>query len=107
MYKIYVLSSKESQLPYDVENVINDKSKEIIWKFIGEVDDIDVAREMVIHDKIYLKKNNKDYWLKHEPCADMKYTFAKIEFDDSYEYYHNEYYDVYHHTTDSIFKRRY
>ena len=29
MYKIYVLSSKESQLPYEVEGVKNDLSKEI------------------------------------------------------------------------------
>ena len=39
MYKIYVLSSKESQLPYEVKGIINDLSKEIKWKFIGEVDD--------------------------------------------------------------------
>ena len=38
MYKIYVLSSKESQLPYEVEGVKNDLSKEIKWKFIGEVE---------------------------------------------------------------------
>lgn len=50
MYKIYVLSSKESQLP----------------------------------------------------CADIRYCFAKIEYNDIVEYY-----DVYHKTTDSIFKRRF
>lgn len=41
-YKIYVLSSKTSQLPYDVEGVLNDKSKDIIWKFIGQVDDLEM-----------------------------------------------------------------
>ena len=99
-YKLYVLSSKDSQLPYEVNNIFDDTSKDIVWKFIGEVDDIEVAREMIIHDKVYLKKNNKEYWLKHEPCADMKFTFAKID-------YYDEYYDVYHKSTDCIFKRRY
>ena len=102
MYKIYVLSSKESQLPYAVEGVKNDLSKEIKWKFIGEVDDYNIARYMVEHDKCYAKKNETDYWLKHEPCADMRYCFAKIEYNDIVEYY-----DVYHKTTDSIFKRRF
>ena len=46
--------------------------------------------------------NKTDYWLKHEPCADMRYCFAKIEYNDIVEYY-----DVYHKTTDSIFKRRF
>ena len=41
-YKIYVLSSKTSQLSYDVEGVLNDKSKDIIWKFIGQVDDLEM-----------------------------------------------------------------
>ena len=80
----------------------NDLSKEIKWKFIGEVDDYDVAKYMVEHDKCYAKKNETDYWLKHEPCADMRYCFAKIEYNDIVEYY-----DVYHKTTDSIFKRRF
>ena len=101
-YRIYVLSNKDSRLPYEVEGVNNDQSKNIVWKFIGEVDNLEVAREMIIHDKVYLKKNNVEYWLKHEPCADMKYTFAKIEYDDIVEYY-----DAYHKTTDSIFKRRF
>ena len=57
---------------------------------------------MVEHDKCYAKKNETDYWLKHEPCADMRYCFAKIEYNDIVEYY-----DVYHKTTDSIFKRRF
>ena len=47
MYNIYVLSSKESQLPYDVEGILNDKSKEIKWKFIGEVDDLEMARNII------------------------------------------------------------
>ena len=102
MYKIYVLSSKDSQLPYEIEGVINDKSKEIKWKFIGEVDDYEVAKEMMLHDKVYMKHNNKDYWLKHEPCADMKYNFGKIEYNNKIEYY-----DVYHKNTNSIFERRY
>ena len=51
MYKIYVLSSKESQLPYEVEGVKNDLSKEIKWKFIGEVDDYEIAKYMVEHDR--------------------------------------------------------
>ena len=101
-YRIYVLSNKDSQLPYEVEGVNNDQSKNIVWKFIGEVDNLEVAREMITHDKVYLKKNNIEYWLKHEPCADMRYTFAKIEYDNIVEYY-----DVYHKTTDSIFKRRF
>ena len=101
-YRIYVLSNEDSQLPYEVEGVNNDQSKNIVWKFIGEVDNLEVAREMITHDKVYLKKNNIEYWLKHEPCADMRYTFAKIEYDNIVEYY-----DVYHKTTDSIFKRRF
>lgn len=101
-YRIYVLSNKDSQLPYEVEGINNNQSKNIVWKFIGEVDNLEVAREMITHDKVYLKKNNVEYWLKHEPCADMKYTFAKIEYDDVVEYY-----DVYHKTTDGIFKRRF
>ena len=56
MYKIYVLSSKESQLPYEVEGVKNDLSKEIKWKFIGEVDDYEIAKYMVEHDRCYAKK---------------------------------------------------
>ena len=101
-YKLYVLSSKDSQLPYEINGLINDKSKSIFWKFIGEVDDLYVAREMMLHDKVYLKKNNKEYWLKHEPCNDMKYQFGKIEYNNNIEYY-----DVYHKSTNSIFERRY
>ena len=101
-YKIYVLSNKDSQLPYYVEGVNNDQSKDIVWKFIGEFDNLEVAREMITHDKVYLKKNNVEYWLKHEPCADMKYAFAKIEYDGIVEYY-----DVYHKNTDKYFIRRF
>ena len=81
MYKIYVLSSKESQLPYEVEGVKNDLSKEIKWKFIGEVDDLEVAREMVIKDRVYQKKNDKEYILElieegeHE-MQDFKFSIS-------------------------------
>ena len=85
-----------------MNGLANDTSKPIIWKFIGEVDNLNVAHEMMLHDKVYMKYDNKDYWLKHEPCADMKYQFGKIEYDDIVEYY-----DVYHKGLDSIFERRY
>ena len=79
MYKIYVLSSKESQVPYEVEGVKNDLSKEIKWKFIGEIDDYEIAKYMVEHDQCYAKKNETDYWLKYEPYSDGWNDFCKIE----------------------------
>lgn len=82
MYKIYVLSSKKSQLPYEVEGVKNDLSKEIKWKFIGEVDDLEVAREMVIKDRVYQKKNDKEYILEFNPSGDLRFDFVKIEYDN-------------------------
>lgn len=102
MYKIYVLSSKESQLPYEVEGVKNDLSKEIKWKFIGEIDDYEIAKYMVEHDRCYAKKNETDYWLKYEPYSDGRNDFCKIEYNNFVEYY-----DVYHKSTDSYFLRRY
>ena len=102
MCRIYVLSSKESQLPYEVKGIFNDKSKSVKWKFIGEIDDLETARDMLSHDKVYAKSNDKEYWLKHEPCSDMKYDFGKIEHGDSVEYY-----DVYHKNLNCIFDRRF
>lgn len=87
IYKLYSLSSKDSQLPYDVEGITNDKSKSINWIFCGEVDDLDVAREMMLYDKLYVKKNDKNYILKHSPSCDYKFDFGKIEYDDKVEYY--------------------
>ena len=101
--KIYVLSSKTSQLPYDVEGVLNDKSKDIIWKFIGQVDDLEIAREMIIKDKVYLKKNDKEYLLDFNPSGDLRFDFVKIEYDDNVEYYD----DYNNHTDGKIFERRF
>ena len=100
--KIYVLSSKTSQLPYDVEGVLNDKSKDIIWKFIGQVDDLEIAREMIIKDKVYLKKNDKEYLLDFNPSGDLRFDFVKIEYDDNVEYD-----DYNNHTDGKIFERRF
>lgn len=102
MYKIYVLSSKESQLPYEVEGVKNDLSKEIKWKFIGEVDDYEIAKYMVEHDRCYAKKNDVDYWIDYEPYSDGWNDFCKIEYNDVVEYY-----DIYHKSTDYYFVRRF
>ena len=102
MCKIYVLSSKTSQLPYDVEGVLNDKSKDIIWKFIGQVDDLEIAREMIIKDKVYLKKNDKEYLLDFNPSGDLRFDFVKIEYGDNVEYYD----DYNNHTDGKIFERR-
>ena len=101
--KIYVLSSKTSQLPYDVEGVLNDKSKDIIWKFIGQVDDLEIAREMIIKDKVYLKKNDKEYLLDFNPSGDLRFDFVKIEYNDNVEYYD----DYNNHTDGKIFERRF
>lgn len=100
-YKIYVLSSKTSQLPYDVDGVINDKSKDIIWKFIGQVDDLEIAREMIIKDKVYLKKNDKEYLLDFNPSGDLRFDFVKIEYDDNVEYY-----DYYCNSYNTMFGKR-
>ena len=86
-YKIYVLSSKNSQLPYEVENLINDKSKNLNWKFIGEVDDLEIAREMVYHDKPIIIKNKKIYKLTQEPWDEGNFDFVKIEYENKIEYY--------------------
>ena len=102
-YNIYVLSRKTSQLPYDVEGVLNDKSKDIIWKFIGQVDDLEIAREMIIKDKVYLKKNDKEYLLDFNPSGDLRFDFVKIEYDDNVEYYD----DYNNHTDGKIFERRF
>ena len=101
--KIYVLSSKTSQLPYDVEGVLNDKSKDIIWKFIGQVDDLEIAREMIIKDKVYLKKNDKEYLLDFNPSGDLRFDFVKIEYGNNVEYYD----DYNNHTDGKIFERRF
>ena len=100
-YRIYVLSSKTSQLPYDVEGVLNDKSKDIIWKFIGQVDDLEIAREMIIKDKVYLKKNDKEYLLDFNPSGDLRFDFVKIEYDDNVEYY-----DYYCNSYNTMFGKR-
>ena len=105
MYKIYVLSSKESQLPYDVENVINDKSKEINWKFIGEVDDLEIARDMILHDKAYgIDENGNYHFLTQDPTDDLYYDFGKIEYNNSVEYY--DYYNGEHGQGIALFRRK-
>ena len=101
--KICVLSSKTSQLPYDVEGVLNDKSKDIIWKFIGQVDDVEIAIEMIITDKVYLKKNDKEYLLDFNPSGDLRFDFVKIEYGNNVEYYD----DYNNHTDGKIFERRF
>lgn len=104
MYRIYVLSSKESQIPYEVENKIefNKILTFRVWKLIGEIDDLSVAREMIKKkDSVYMKHKEKEYWLEHEPSNDMRYDFCKIEYGDNVEYY-----DIYHNTM-NIFERRF
>ena len=85
--KLYNLSSKDSQLPYEIDGIINDKSKPLKWNFIGEVDDLDVARNMMLHDKGIFEKNGKVYILKNEPCNDMLFDFGKIVYGENIEYY--------------------
>ena len=105
MYNIYVLSSKESQLPDDVEGILNDKSKEIKWKFIGEVDDLEMARNMILHDKPYgIDKNGKYHFLTQDPTDDLYYDFGKIETDSFIEYY--DYYNGEHGEGIVLFRRK-
>ena len=102
MYKIYVLSSKDSQLPYEVKGVINDKSKEIKWKFIGEVDDFSIATRMIKFDKSRYSNNYYDIFTLYQNPSKNNNDFCKIESEDGYI----EYYDIYHDDKSCKFKRR-
>ena len=85
MYKIYVYPKKNFQLSHEIE--------ETKWKFIGEIDDYDVARTMIENDKANYMKYGKVYNLVHNPSGNNKYDFVKIENDDFCEYYnicHND-----------------
>ena len=105
MCKLYVLSSKESQLPYEVEGIINDLSKEIKWKFIGEIDDLEMARNMMLHDKAYgIDKDGNYHFLTQDPTDDLHYDFGKIETDSSTEYY--DYYNGEHGKGIIFFRRK-
>lgn len=105
MCKIYVLSSKESQLPYDVMGVTNDLNKEIKWKFIGEIDDLEMARNMLFHDKAYEIDGNGNYhFLTQDPSNDLYYDFAKIETNSITEYY--DYYNGEHGKGIIFFRRK-
>ena len=104
MYKLYVWSSKDSQLPYDVKNVINDKTKEIIWNCIGEVDDLEMARDMMLHDRAYgIDKNENYHFLTQDPSDDLYYDFGKIEYDGNVEFY--DYYAGEHGQGITFFRR--
>ena len=93
MYKIYVYLRKNFQLSHKIE--------ETKWKFIGEIDDYDVARTMIENDKANYMKYGKVYNLVHNPSGNNKYTFVKIENDDFCEYY-----DICHNDKNHKFKKK-
>lgn len=100
MYKIYVLSSKNSQLPYEIDGINNDKSKEINWRFIGEVDDYNIARQMIECNDCNIMIYGNLYNLTENPRGNnQEYDFCKIECASFVHYY-----DIFNNT--NTFKRR-
>lgn len=109
-YKIYNSSLQISKLPYFLEEIgdsINsfkkywDDENSTIWRFIGSVPTLEIARKMVENNKMHYTENGKTYSLECDPSDEFFCEFVKIEYGDTIEHY-----DVFHNENDCEFKRR-
>ena len=109
-YKIYNSSLQISKPPYFLEEMSNsinsfkkywEDENSTIWRYIGSVPTLEIARNMVEHNKMYYSENGKIYSLECDPSDEFFCEFVKIEYDDFVEYY-----DDYHEHNDKIFERR-
>lgn len=110
-YKIYNSSLQISKPPYFLEEMgdsINsfkkywDDENSTLWRFIGSVPTLEIARNMVEHNKMHYSENGKIYSLECDPSDEFFCEFVKIEYDDFTEYYDN--YNK--HKNGKLFERR-
>ena len=95
-YKIWISSYFNSPPPYPTEIPQEEiersscvwETEETEWRHIGTVDSLEAARYLVENDKSsYQDSNGNVYYLECEPSDELYYTFAKIEYGDTIEYY--------------------
>ena len=95
-YKIWIATYLNSPPPYPIELPAEEierhasiwNTEETVWRHIGTVDSLEAARYMVENDKAsYRDANGISYYLECEPYDEFYYTFAKIEYGDTIEYY--------------------
>ena len=64
------------------------ETEETIRRHIGTVDSLEAARYMVENDHgSYKDSEGNIYYLECEPSDELFYSFAKIEYGDTVEYY--------------------
>ena len=64
------------------------KTEETVWRHIGTVDSLEAARYMVENDRgSYKDADGTCYYLECEPSDEYYYSFVKIEYGDTIEYY--------------------
>lgn len=112
-YKIYNASLQISKPPYEInddcmkkdinlfQNEWNNKN-ETEWRFIGSVPTLEIARNIVEHNKMHYSENGIMHSLECDPSDEFFCEFVKIEYDNFVEYY-----DSYHEHNDKIFERRF
>ena len=95
-YKIWIATYLNSPPPYPIEITAEEiernaciwKTEETVWRHIGTVDSLEAARYMVENDRgAYRDADGICYYLECEPSDELFYTFAKIEYGDTIEYY--------------------
>lgn len=95
-YKIWTASYFVSPPPYPIEvpkekiesQACCWKTEETIWRHIGTVDSLEAARYLVENDRgSYKDSEDNVYYLECEPSDELFYSFAKIEYGDTVEYY--------------------
>ena len=95
-YKIWIASYFVSPPPYPIavpkEEIESQaccwKTEETVWHHIGTVDSLEAARYLVENDRgSYKDSKGNVYYLECEPSDELFYSFAKIEYVDTVEYY--------------------
>ena len=95
-YKIWIAAYFISPPPYPIEIPREEieshscvwKTEETKWRHIGTVDSLEAARYLVENDEFSYKDTEGNvYYLECEPSDEQFYSFAKIEYGDTIEYY--------------------
>ena len=95
-YKIWTASYFVSPPPYPIEvpkekiesQACCWKTEETVWRHIGTVDLLEAARYLIENDEFSYKDSEDNvYYLECEPSDELFYSFAKIEYVDTVEYY--------------------
>ena len=95
-YKIWIAAYFISPPPYPIEIPREEieshscvwKTEETKWRHIGTVDSFEAARYLVENDEFSYKDTEGNvYYLECEPSDEQFYSFAKIEYGDTIEYY--------------------